>query len=153
MTASQKYVGRGTFITASCSTTFKTSYEIRLDDISPMILGKVSLSASLKWEINSAMAFCDNGKVSSFPVYRPTRGFLTMLGYLFAVGSRVGLLFLAVPAFRYEVSISRFHLVAPLSCLLIGPDRRRECLACFIAECGLLEHTTRRIIMVVCPRF
>ena len=57
-----------------------------------------------------------------------------MLGYLFAVGSRVGMPFAAVPALRDEVSISRFHLTVPMSCLLIGPDRRRECLACFIAE-------------------
>ena len=41
VTANQKCVGRGTLITASCSTTLKTSYEIGLDDISPMILEKL----------------------------------------------------------------------------------------------------------------
>ena len=38
MAASRKCVGRGIIIAATSSITLKTSYEIRLDSVSPMIL-------------------------------------------------------------------------------------------------------------------
>ena len=70
-----------------------------------------------------------------------------MLGYLFAVISRAEMLFLAVPALWYKLSISRFHIIAPKSCLLIGPDSRDGCLAYFIVRFGspiLVGHACRR---------